>query len=75
MNSIRVSGVLPPHNSGVNVALLSQMYLRQIHTKDVFGPSLRQIRTKVKGQGHQGQKRHFGPSRRPTCGLCLVKHL
>ena len=51
MNSIRVSGVLPPHNSGVNVALLSQMDLRQIHTKDVFGPSLRQIRTKVKGQG------------------------
>jgi len=75
MNSIRVSGVLPPHNSGVNVAVLSQTDLRQIHTEDVFGPSLRQIRSKVKGQGHQGQKLHFWPSRRPASGLCLVKHI
>jgi len=30
-------------------------------------------RSKVKGQGHQGQKRHFRPFRRPACGLCLEK--
>jgi len=38
--------------------------LRQIHREDVFGPSLGWVwrsRSKVKGQGHQGQKRHFGP--------------
>jgi len=36
--------------------------LRQIHTEDAFGPSLGQVwksKSKVKGQGHQGQKRHF----------------
>jgi len=26
----------------------------------------------VKRQGHQGQKRHFRPFRRPACGLWLV---
>ena len=36
--------------------------LRQIHTEDVFGPLLERVwrsRLKVKGQGLQGQKRHF----------------
>ena len=36
--------------------------LRQIHTEDVFGPSLGQVwrsRSNVKGQGHQEQKWHF----------------
>jgi len=40
--------------------------LRQIHTEDVFGPSLGRVlmsRSKVKDHGHRGQKkRHFsGP--------------
>ena len=46
--------------------------------KRVFGPSLGRVwrsRSKVKGQGHQGQKRHFSAFQRPACGLCLVKHL
>ena len=36
--------------------------LRQVHTEDVFCPSLGQIwisRSKVKSQGHHRQKRHF----------------
>ena len=36
------------------------MDLRQIHTEDMFGPSFGRVwtsRTKVKGQGQQGQKR------------------
>jgi len=35
--------------------------LRQIHTEDVFGPSLGRVwrSIKVKGQGHQVQKRQF----------------
>jgi len=46
---------------------------RQIHTEDEFGPSLGWVwRSKVKGQGHQRQKHHFRPFRRPVCGLCLV---
>jgi len=35
----------------------------------------RSLNVKVKGQGHQEQIRHFGPFRRPACGLCFVKHL
>jgi len=53
--------------------------LRQIHKEYVFGLSLGRVwrsSSKVKGQGHQGQKRHFfRPFRRPVCSLCLVKHL
>jgi len=36
--------------------------LLQIHTEDVFGPLRRQVwrsKSKIKGQGHQGQKQHF----------------
>jgi len=36
--------------------------LHQVHTEDVFGPSLRRVwrsRSKVKSQVHQRQKRHF----------------
>jgi len=36
--------------------------MRQIHNEDVFGPSLSRVwmsRSKVKGQGHQGQKTQF----------------
>ena len=36
--------------------------LRHIHTEDACGPSLGRVwrsRSKLKGQGHQGQKRHF----------------
>jgi len=48
--------------------------LRPIHTEDLAlaGTSLKD-KVKVKGQGHQGQKRHFWPFRRPACCLCLVK--
>ena len=50
--------------------------LHQIHTEDVFEPSLRRVwrsRSKVKGQGHQGPKTDiFWPF---GGGLCLVKHL
>ena len=35
--------------------------LRQIHTEDVFGPLHGRVwRSKVEGQGHQGQKLFFG---------------
>jgi len=42
-----------------------------------FGPNshgthvwfLARTSLKVKDQGHQGQKWHFGPFRRPACGL------
>ena len=39
------------------------MDLRQIRTEGVFGRSLRRVwRSKVKSQGHQGQKNHIvGP--------------
>jgi len=52
--------------------------LRQIHTEDVFGPTLGRVwrsRSKVKDQDHQRQKRHFRRFWWPACGLCLVKHL
>ena len=45
----------------------------------MFGPPLGRIwrsRSKVKVQGHQGQKTAFcWPFWRPECSLCLVKHL
>ena len=46
--------------------------LRQIHTEDVFCPSLGWVwrsRSKVTSD----KKRHFRPFRRPACGLCLAK--
>jgi len=50
--------------------------LCQIHAEDVPDPSLGRVRrSRVKGQGHQVQKLHFRPFWRPSCGLCLVKHL
>ena len=46
-----------------NISRNSWTGLRQIHNEDVFGPSLgRAWRSEVKGQGHEGQKRHFRPS-------------
>jgi len=40
--------------------------LRQIYRKEVFGLSLGRV-WRFKGQGHQGQKRHFWPFQRPAC--------
>jgi len=54
--------------------------MRQIHREDVFGPSLGRLwmsRSKVKGQGHYGQKRYFS-ALSAACvrlSLSLVKHL
>jgi len=51
--------------------------LRQIRTENMFGPSLGRVwrsRSKVKGQGHQGKKRHFRPFQWSVCGLSLVRH-
>jgi len=41
----------------------------------VWSVAWKSLKVKVKGQDHQGQKRHFQPFRRPACGSCLVKHL
>jgi len=49
--------------------------LRQIHTEDVFRPSLGRLKVSVKGQGHQWQNGIFRPFWRPACGLCFVKHI
>ena len=46
--------------------------LRHIHTEDVFGPSLGQVwmpRSKVKGQGHEGQKLAVYSQHLQRCGL------
>ena len=47
------------------------MDLRQIHTEDMLGPSLRWVwisRSKVKGQGYQGQKTCSALRTPPPCG-------
>jgi len=50
------------------------MDLHQIHTEDMFGPSLGRIwRSKVKVT--RDKNGIFRPFRRPACGLCLVKRL
>jgi len=44
--------------------------LRPIHMEDVFGPSLKQVwrsRSKVKGQGHQRQKKEFFSALSAAC--------
>jgi len=43
------------------------------HGRRVWSLARTRSRSKVKGQGHQGQKTHCRPFRRPACVLCLVK--
>jgi len=45
------------------------------HGRRVWSLAPTSLNVTVKGQGHQGQKRHFRPFRRPACGECLVKYL
>jgi len=45
------------------------------HGRRVWSLAWTSLKVKVKGQGHQGQKRYFLPLCWPACGLCLVKHL
>jgi len=42
------------------------------HRRGVWFLARTSLKVEVKRQGHQGQKRHFQPFRRPACGLCLV---
>jgi len=46
------------------------------HGRRVWSLAGTSLKVRVKGEGHQGQKKLSRPfDRRPTCGLCLVKHL
>jgi len=45
------------------------------HGRRTWFLSRTSVKIKIKGQGHQGQKWHFRPFRRPAFGLCLVKHV
>jgi len=50
--------------------------LRQIHTEDVFDPSLGRVWRSGQRSKLTGTKNSiFRPFRRPVCCLCLVKHL
>jgi len=56
------------HTENVFISLIVFHHNGSVHT--TFPRS-----DEFEGQGHHGQKRHFGPLRPPACGLCLVKHL
>jgi len=46
--------------------------------KTCLGPCLDEFEgqgQRSKGQGHQGQKRHFSALWQTACGLCFLKHL
>jgi len=45
------------------------------HGRRVWSLDRGSLKVKVKCQGHQRQKQHFRPFRRPACSLCLVKHI
>jgi len=50
--------------------------LRQIDKEDAFDPSLKRVRTsRSKVKVRRNKNGIFRPFRRPSCGLCLVKHL
>jgi len=45
------------------------------HGRRVWSLTRTSLKSNVKGQDHQGQKRHFPALSAAACGLCLIKHL